>query len=193
LIGMGNALALLEFDSVASGLRALDILVKEAQVDVLEANLVEPGKFLVLYVGGVAEVESSHTAVKEQFQPSLKAEMLLPMVHAALVEGLKGTDDRQPPEALGIVEGVDVATTLVAADRSLKDADVQLVGIRVAVGLGGRAYYVIRGALHDVEVGVGVGADLLEAAERLHRIEVIARPHDEMVPWLLRPAPFSVG
>jgi len=193
LNGMSNALALLEFDSVASGLRALDILVKEAPIEVLEANLVEPGKFLVLYVGGVAEVESSHTAVLDQFQISLRAQMLLPMVHSALVAGLQGADDRQSPKALGVIEGADVANTLVAADRSLKDADVHLVGIRVAVGLGGRAYYVLRGALHDVEAGVEVGTTILKAADRLHRTEVIARPHDEMVPWLLRPAPFSVG
>ena len=190
---MKCALALIEFDSVASGLRALDVLVKTAPVEILEANLVEPGKFLVLYNGGVAEVESSHAAVIEDFDCSVQAEILLPMVHPKLLDGLRGVEDRQAPEALGVVEGLDVAHTLVAADRSLKDADVQLVGIRVTNGLGGRAFYVIRGLLHDVESGVISGSSILEGAGRLYRQEIIARPHDEMVPWLLRPAPFSVG
>ena len=188
-----DALALIEFDSVASGLRAVDVIVKASPVEVLEANLVEPGKFLVLYVGGVAEVEASQLAVKEEFATSIRAEILLPMVHPDLVHALRGSEDREHPEALGIVEGSDVAHTLVAADRSLKDASVRLVGIRVAVGLGGRAFYVIRGALHDVEAGVASGLSILEAADRVYRTEIIARPHREMVPWLLRPAPFSIG
>ena len=54
---MADALALLAYDSVATGLSALDTLVKEAPVTVLEANLVEPGRFLILFVGGVAEAE----------------------------------------------------------------------------------------------------------------------------------------
>ena len=54
---MADALAHLELDGVATGLRALDTLVKRAPVDVLEANLVEPGKYLILLAGGVAEVE----------------------------------------------------------------------------------------------------------------------------------------
>ena len=62
---MADALALLELDSVASGLAAVDTLVKRAPVEVLEANLVEPGRFLVLLAGGVAEVEESVSAVVE--------------------------------------------------------------------------------------------------------------------------------
>ena len=51
-----QALSLIEFASLARGLRALDALVKKAPVEILEANLVEPGKFLVLFAWGVAEV-----------------------------------------------------------------------------------------------------------------------------------------
>ena len=190
---MTDALALIELDSVAGGLSALDVLVKRAAVTVLEANLVEPGKFLILFVGGVAEVEESHSAVLEHFDEQLVSQLFLPMAHPRLVAGLRGEEDRNPPDTLGVVEGLDVATTLQAADRALKDAAVVLCGIRVAVGLGGRAYFVVSGQQHDVEASVAAAKAKLEENGRLHRIEVIARPHDEMVAWLLRPAPFQVG
>jgi microcompartment protein CcmL/EutN len=119
--------------------------------------------------------------------------MLLPMVHDALVDGLRGAEHRTVDDALGIVEGTDVAATLLSADGALKGADVELVGIRVAVGLGGRAYFLVSGAQHDVQASIDVAASVLEPLGRLHRIELIARPHDEMVVWLLRPAPFRVG
>ena len=190
---MADALALLAYDSVASGLSALDALVKEAPVTVLEANLVEPGRFLILFVGGVAEAEASHRIATERHGAALLAEIFLPMVHPALVAGLAGEEDRSPPDTLGVVEGTTVAHTLVAADRALKDASVRLAGIRVAVGLGGRAFFVVHGEQHDVEASVAAGTAVLEATGTLHRTEIIARPHVEMVPWLLRAAPFKLG
>ena len=190
---MGDALAMLEMDSVAGGLSALDTLVKRASVQILEANLVEPGKFLILFEGSVAEVQESHAVVQEEYSGQVVSEMLLPMVHGALLDGLRGLQSYDSPDTLGVVEGVDVATTLRAADRALKDADVELCGIRVCTGLAGRAYFVVSGLQHDVEASVAAGRDVLNAVDRLHRSEVIARPHDEMVAWLLRPAPFQVG
>jgi microcompartment protein CcmL/EutN len=190
---MNDALALIELDSVASGLAALDTMVKQAPIEVLEANLVEPGKFLILYTGGVAEVEESHQRVMDVFQESVGSSMFLPMVHGGLVDGLRGTEQRKVDDALGVVEGTDVASTLLSADGALKGADVDLVGIRVAIGLGGRGYFLVSGAQHDVQASIDVAASVLEPLGRLHRIELIARPHDEMVVWLLRPAPFRVG
>ena len=190
---MGDALALLEMDSVAGGLSALDTLVKRASVNVLEANLVEPGKFLILFDGGVAEVGECHAVVAERYGGQLLSDMVLPMVHSLLVAGLRGEESLKSPDTIGVVEGTDVATTLRAADRALKDADIGLCGIRVANGLAGRAYFVVSGIQHDVEAGVAAAVSILNDAGRLHRSEVIARPHAEMVAWLLRPAPFRVG
>jgi len=190
---MADALALLELDSVASGLAAVDTLVKRAPVEVLEANLVEPGRFLILIAGGVAEVEESVGAVAGDHSAALQATMLLPMVHAGLLAGLHGAEHTEAPDTIGVVEGTDVAGTLAAADRSLKDADVVLAGVRLSIGLGGRAYYVVSGAQNNVEAALDVGRAILEERGTLHRIECIPRPHREMVPWLLRPPPFQLG
>lgn len=193
---MADALALIELDSVARGLRALDLLVKKAPVEVLEGNLVEPGKFLILFVGGVAEVEESHREVLEYGQGAVLDQLLLPFAHPGLLAGLRGAEERRSAaeyDCLGVVEGRAVASTLHAADRSLKDAEVGLAGLRVAGGLGGRAYYVVFGAQHDVEAALEAGGAVLDAAGTLHHCECIPRPHEDMVGWLLRPAPFRVG
>jgi microcompartment protein CcmL/EutN len=189
---MNDALALVELDSVASGLRALDVLVKEAPVEVLEANLVEPGKFLILFAGGVAEVDASHKIVVTEYSSAVLSSLKLPLVHGAIIDGLRGVENRESIDTLGVVEGANVAATLEACDRSLKDADVTLCGVRVAIGLGGRAYYVVSGTQSDVDASVDAGRTVLEKKESLHRTEVIARPHVEMLPWLLRPAPFGL-
>lgn len=189
-----EALALVEVDSVARGLRALDALVKRAPVQVLEANLVEPGRFLLLFAGGVAEVEESYAAALEHCCAGTVDRLLLSMAHPALLAGLRGAEERRGElDTVGVIEGSRVASTLHACDRSLKDAEVSLAGIRVAGGLGGRAYYVVHGLQHDVEAAIDAGRAVLEEREALHRVECIPRPHDEMLTWLLRRAPFDPG
>jgi microcompartment protein CcmL/EutN len=193
---MADALALVEVDSVALGLRALDALVKRAPVAVLEANLVEPGRFLLLYEGGVAEVEEAHRAALEVADGLVVDALLLPQVHPGVLAGLRGVEHRGSAEALdtlGVVEGARVAATLDACDRALKDAAVTLGGLRVAGGLGGRAFFLVHGAQHDVEAALEAGGARLSAHGALHRVECIPRPHEDMVAWLLRPAPFTVG
>jgi microcompartment protein CcmL/EutN len=189
---MAEALALLELDSVAAGLRAVDTLVKRAPVEVLEANIVEPGKYLILITGGVAEVDESVSAVDEMHGDALSARMVLPGVHGALVDGLRGKQNKEVLDSVGVIEGTDIAGTLEACDRALKDAAVVLSGVRVAVGLGGRAYFVVAGLQHDVEAAIEAARTVLEDRGTLHRTECISRPHGEMLPWLLRKPPFQL-
>jgi len=188
-----EALALIEVDAVARGLRALDSLVKRAPVQVLEANLVEPGRFLILFAGGVAEVQESYEAATECAEGGVVDTLLLPFAHSALLAGLRGREDRDGDlDTVGVIEGRHVAGTLHACDRSLKEAEVRLAGVRVTGGLGGRAYYVVHGLQHDVEAALDAGRAVLLDRDALHHSECIARPHEEMLAWLLRPAPFRV-
>ena len=188
-----EALSLIEFASLAQGLRALDALVKKAPVEVLEANLVEPGKFLVLFAGGVAEVEESHAEALAVGSDGVLGAMLLADAHPGLLAGLRGAVVRKAADdldCLGVIEGSAIAATLHAADRALKDAHVSLAGLRITGGLGGRAYFVVFGAQHDVEASIEAAEAIL--GDQCHRTERIARPHAEMVTWLLRPAPFHL-
>jgi microcompartment protein CcmL/EutN len=187
----GDALALVEIDSVALGLHCVDALVKRSRVLVHEANLIEPGKFLILFSGGVGEVEESFAAAVELGGDRVVDRLLLPFVHRGLVEGLKGRIFVDDPETVGVVEGRHVASVLEACDRSLKDAAVGLCGIRVTGGLGGRAYYVVFGLQHDVEAAIEAGRRVLERRATLHQVERIARPHPEFLAWLLRSQPFQ--
>lgn len=196
--GRLDALALVELDSIARGYLALDALVKRAPVRVLEANLVEPGRFLLLFAGGVAEVEESFAAALERAEGGVVDRLLLPMVHPAVLPGLAGRvqvlgPEGQAPDTLGVVESRTVAAGLWACDRALKDAGVRLAGLRLAPALGGRLYFVVEGAQHDVEAALEAATAVLNAQNGLHRVECIARPHEDLIPFLLRPAPFALS
>lgn len=188
-----DALALLELDSVARAYRALDAMVKRSPVSVLEANLVEPGHFLILFAGGVAEVEEAYDEGCRIGGEALLDRLMLPFAHRDILPGLTGRLDTEDPDTVGVIEGRSVASTLLACDRALKDAEVALAGLRITPSLGGRGYFVVHGLQHDVEVAAALGREILDAREALHRVAIIPRPHPEFLAHLLRPAPFALG
>ena len=188
-----DALALIELDSIARGYKALDALVKKSPVHVLEANLVEPGRYLVLFCGGVAEVDEAYAEGIAVGAECVVDQLLLPMVHEDVVVGLAGQLGRAiAPDTIGIVEATSISATLHACDRSLKDAGVLLAGLRITPALGGKGYFVVYGVQHDVEAALETAEAVLEERERLLRVELVPRPHPDFLAQLLRPAPFAV-
>jgi microcompartment protein CcmL/EutN len=159
---MQPALALLEFDSIAIGLRAGDAMVKRAPVEVTYAGTVHPGKYLVLVGGDTASVEESFAAGLAVGKDVLIDRILLPSAHPEVVRYLRGMRGRVTGEAIGIVETTTVAATLGAADRGLKEADVDLVELKLADRLGGKAYCVFSGTVADAQAAVEAAVNSLE-------------------------------
>ena len=186
-----DALALLELSSVARGYRTLDALLKEAPVTIVEANLIEPGRFLILYGGGVAEVDAAQRVGREVAGESLVDEVLLPGADPRLWPAIAGVFDTGEFDTIGVVEGASVAAVLEACDRAIKNASVALTGLRIERGLGGKAFFVVDGEQFDVEAAVEVAAGVLAGRGRLVRAEIIARPHPDFLVHVLRPAPFG--
>ena len=60
-----DALALVEISSIAIGYRVLNELIKRAPVHILDANLTEPSKYVIVFWGPLAEVEESMDAAIE--------------------------------------------------------------------------------------------------------------------------------
>lgn len=187
-----DALGLLEINSIARGYKVVDALVKKSPVLLLEANVVEPGKFLVLFSASVAEVEEAFKEAMEVAGDSCIDHLFLPLVHASILSGLAGDIALDDPDTVGIVEGKVVSSTLRACDRALKDADVTLAGLRIAPGLGGKAYFVVHGQQHDVEASLERAHSVLSETDQLMRIECIAAPHPDFLEMVLRPAPFQL-
>ncbi len=188
---MQPAIALIEFDSIAIGFRAGDAMVKRAPVDVTYAGTVHPGKYLVLVGGDVASVEESYAAGLATGGDSVLDRIFLPSAHPEVVRYLRGMRGRVTGEALGIVETRTVAATLGAADRGLKGAEVDLVELKLADRLGGKAYCVFSGAVADVEAAVEIAVDQLDDPSTLIAQVVIPDFHDEMLANLEAATEFS--
>lgn len=174
------ALALLEFSSIAAGIQAADAMVKRAPIDVIRGGTVQPGKYLVLIGGQVADVEESLAAGRDVGGDTVLDTVYLPQVHPAVVKAIAGGRVPEVTDAVGVVETTTVAATIHAADAGIKGAEVQLVEVRLADGLGGKGIVVFSGLVGDVEAAVEIGVGVLESRDLLVRQVVIPQLHEEM-------------
>lgn len=178
---MHPALLLLEFDSIAVGIEAGDAMAKRSLLGTLRAGTVQPGRYLVLACGEVADVEEARAAGVMVGSGCLVDEIFLPDVHPEVVTALVGARRTESRDALGIIETRTVAATIGAADAGVKGADVTLIEICLADGLGGKAYVLFSGEVSNVEEAVEVGVASLSRRRGLVARVVIPQIHGEML------------
>jgi microcompartment protein CcmL/EutN len=181
------ALAMLEFSSIARGMLATDAMVKRAQVKIIHAGTVQPGKYLVLLGGEVAEVEEALGAGKTMAGSTLEDHVWLPGVHVDVINALR--DENQSPvlhnqpveaDAIGIVETRTAPAAVHAGDIAVKGAQIQLLSIRLADGLGGKGLTILCGQVSDVEAAIDLVKKNIEGTLLLEAI-VISQLHLDML------------
>ncbi|MFQ6014232.1 MAG: BMC domain-containing protein [Anaerolineae bacterium] len=177
---MQPAIGLLEFNSVAAGIEAGDAMAKRAIVNLLEARTICPGKYMVLIGGDTGPVLESLDAGLAVAPENLVDQLFLPNVHLSLFPAIAGTVEVEITEAIGVIETVTVAATIIAADAAAKATPIVLQEIRLANGLGGKSFLVMSGTVSDVEASVAAGVNLVKEQGLLIRSVVIPRLHEDM-------------
>ena len=150
---MNKSLALLEFNSVAAGVLAVDRMLKQAPIIMLRCGSVHPGRYLALVGGSVASTEEAHAAGVQSAcdEGALTDEIFLADPHPLLAAAVTGERSAPKGEAVGVIEVSTSPGLLRGVDTALKGVPVSLVEIRLADDLGGRALAVFDGLLPDVQ------------------------------------------
>lgn len=189
------ALALLEFSSIAAGIECADTMVKRAEVEVVQAGTVQPGNLLVLLGGPVAEVEEALKAGLTVAADALTDHIFLPAVAPQVVRSLAGQRDIKALElvstALGIVETQTVPAAIQAADAGVKGAEVALMEMRLADGLGGKGIVFFTGELSAVQAALGISGSLLTDAQKVRQV-IIPQLHGDIAGIINRNTRFGV-
>lgn len=181
----GPALGLVETSSIARGLVVADAMVKKSPVTLAFARPLTPGKHAVIVTGDVAEVDEAMQAGVAMAASTLIDRLFLPQAHAALIRALGGGKRASGLSSLGIVETFSVAAALLSADAACKAAEVELAELRLADGLGGKAYFIVTSTLDLVEAAVDAAVRILDPG-LLVTCEIIAAPHPDLVETLRR-------
>jgi microcompartment protein CcmL/EutN len=156
-----GALALLEFDTIASGVLASDLMVKRAPIALLRVGTVHPGRFLVLVGGSVASTEEAFVIGVRlgENERTLRGSVFLGDVHPTLHDAVLGERRDLSGDALAVVETRSSPALLTAVDAAVKSTPVVLSEVRLADDLGGHALALMSGDLTDAETALGICAD----------------------------------
>ncbi|MGE5558931.1 MAG: BMC domain-containing protein [Bacillota bacterium] len=182
---MNLAIGLLEWKSIARGVKATDALLKTAAVQLLQAGSVCPGKYIALFGGQVGAVQSALDAAKSESSSEVIDEFMLAKVDPAVFPALTGTSEVEAGGALGVIETFSVASAVLAADKVAKAAQVCLLEIRIARGMGGKSVVFFSGEIGAVKAaGETAVKDIIESG-LLVGWDVIPAPHPDLWKKLL--------
>lgn len=178
------AIGVLELNSIARGIICTDAMAKAAPINVALAQTICPGKYLIMISGDEDPVRESMEIGKHYAGTYLVDDIIIPHVHEQVVPAVSAVQELPSLNSVGIIETFSVAGTILAADAACKAAGVTLIEVRLANGLGGKAYFTMSGDLSDVQAALEAGVAVLESA-MLVRQEIIPAPHSDMSNILL--------
>ncbi|MGI6225234.1 MAG: BMC domain-containing protein [Peptococcales bacterium] len=175
-----QTIGLVEFSSIAKGIEGADAMLKSAQVELLEAKPVCPGKYIVLICGDVAAVKSAVDTGKNIGDDTVVDEFLLPNVHPQVIEAISLATEIKEIKAVGIIETFSIASLVVAADAAAKAGNVNLIEIRIGIGIGGKSFVTLSGDVSSVKSSIEAGALLASEKGMLINSVVIPSPHENL-------------
>jgi len=182
---MREAIGLVETISIAVGVRVTDEMAKAAPVEILESTAICPGKFMVVVAGLVSPVESALARGVEVGGDVVVDTLFIPHVHPEVFPAILGATDLDGLRALGVVETFTVASTILAADAAAKAAPVRLIELRLAKGLGGKAFFTMTGEIPEIEAAMEAALEIVRRDGNLVRSVVIPRPHPDVASKIL--------
>ena len=171
---MVQAIGLIELTSIAKGIETADAMVKSAQIDILEAKPICPGKYIVLVCGDVSAVDNSISVGNEIGDYAVVDSFILPNVHPQVIKAVSSASEVSEIKALGVIETFSVASLIVSADTAAKTGQVDLIEIRIGMGIGGKSFVTLTGDVSSVKSSVEAGA--ASASEKGMLVEYVVIP-----------------
>ncbi len=181
-----QSVGMIEFNSIAGGIEGADYMVKAALVEPFMMKTICPGKFVVAVHGTVASVEASVDAGMEYGKDAIIDHFVIANISAEVIRAIAGAmGDFRGRAALGVIETFSAASCIVAADAANKAAEVDVLDVRLAMGLGGKAFCLLSGDVGAVEQAVGAGGGIAAREGLLVRQVVIPGVSPEVLRHIL--------
>jgi bacterial microcompartment shell protein len=177
------AIGVIELNSLARGAVVTDVMVKKAPVRILESHPICPGKFLIIVAGDVDDVKEAMAAGQHYGGYTMTDAVVIENLHEQVMPAIQGATEIPSIDSVGILETFATPACVIASDAMCKAADVTLIEVRLANGLGGKAFVTITGPLFEVEAAIEAGVAAIESGLLL-RTEIIAAPDEKLKPTL---------
>lgn len=182
---MGKSIGLMELKSIPVGIQTADEMLKAANVQLLVANPVCPGKYIIIISGQVGAVKSAMATGVQTAGIYLICNHIINNVHEAVPVALVGTAEVENIRSVGVLETMSALTAVQAADIAVKASNIKLMEIRVARGLGGKGFLVFTGEVSTVKAAMQSATTQLADTGDITSHCVIASPHRDLLEKLM--------
>jgi microcompartment protein CcmL/EutN len=180
-----QAVGMIEFNSIAVGIEAADAMVKASLTTPLLMKTICPGKFVAAVHGDVAATRAAVDAGLRVGADAVVDYFVIPNISPEVIVALGCSTEGGRGGAVGVIETFSAAASIVAADVAVKTADVDLIEVRLAMGLGGKAICLLRGEVAAVQAATEGGAATAAASGLLVRKVVIPGMAPELLPYIM--------
>ena len=170
---MQQTIGFLELNSIAKGVQAAD-------AQLVFAKAVCPGKYIVLFTGEVAAVTSALEAGEAIAGVTAVDSVVIPSVDRQVIKAINLSTVPEQTGAVGVMEFFSVTEAIYAADSAVKAADVTLIDVRLATGIGGKSFVVLTGDVSAVESSVKAGTQAASDKGLVVSSVVIPNPRPEI-------------
>ncbi|MHC6179020.1 BMC domain-containing protein [Clostridium sp. JNZ X4-2] len=182
---MIRTIGMIELNSIARGIQTADVMIKAAEVDLILAKTICPGKYIVLITGNVGAVKAAVESGRQLGEEYVVDTLLLPSVEEQVIPAINQSSGVTKLKDLGVMEFFSVTAAVVAADAAAKSADVQLIEVRLGMGIGGKSFVTLTGDVSAVKNAVTVGTNTALKSGMLVNKAVISGPSKELLQYLL--------
>lgn len=180
-----HAIGLVELNSLAKGIEASDVMAKTADITILVAKSICPGKYIVLIGGDVSTVKQSVEAALALTPDTIVDHFVIANIHPSILPAIGGGRPIDKVQAVGVIETYSVAATIESADIAVKTAQVEPIRMHLAFGIGGKSYVVLAGDISSINTAIEAGAAIASERGFLVQRVVIPRPHQQVIDSLL--------
>ncbi len=179
---MGNSVGMIELSSIARGIETCDHMLKAADVELLRASTICPGKYMIIIGGDTGSVDAAMKVGEEIAAEFLVDKLLISNVNDQLMPAISSTSQVPSDGAIGVLEFYSVASAIVAADTAAKAAAVNLIEVRTGFAVGGKGFVTLSGDVSAVTEAVNAAKAV---SELMVESVVIPRPVDKLYEALM--------
>jgi microcompartment protein CcmL/EutN len=177
-------LAVVEFKSIARGIFTTDAMLKAADVSLVMATSLCPGKYLTIVEGETSAVESSLKIADEIGGRHVFSSEVINAISSKVINAINGKLQNSAYGAIAIIESMQIANLINSADEVVDAVQIEFVDFRLARGCGVNSFYIFSGELSSVQEGAKVASQYLMNKGALIAFRVVSGPDIEVWRWI---------
>jgi len=182
-----NAVGIVELSSISKGFEVEDAVLKSANVEKLLARTICSGKFLILVRGEIADVESCLQLAESVGSYAVIQTVILSNVDEKIFPAIAGATAIESAGAPGalILETFTGSSAIKLADIAVKQADVDIIRIHVAMAIGGKGLVVLTGDMESLKSALDPVLGYMKGDGMLAGYSLIPNPHPDLLRELI--------